>query len=164
MLESTDNAYFGGVTWLSVNSGSTSNPIGLTVDFPADTSYLTIGDTVGGLVGGGSNLTFSDTVPIVRQYGIGLSRILNWWRGAAIPVNDSVINYVDINTNPLWVNAFDSISFTSKGYIGNDFVVSGTFSEKLTTGLSFTYQGSYCWKTWYIKGTFSNLIYVFEPN
>lgn len=163
MLESTDNAYHDGQTWLAVNSGSTSNPIGLTVGFPADTSYLTVGSPIGGVIGG-SDLLFSDTVPIVGTVRPGLSRMLNWWRGAAIPLNDSVINGVNINTNPFWLNVYDTISITSKGYIGNDFVVSGTFSEKLTTGLSFTYQGSYCWKTWYIKATFSNLVYVFEPN
>ncbi len=112
----------------------------------------------------GGSITFADTVAANRTYGTGLSRMLNFWRGNAIPVNDSVTNYVNINTNPLTLIAEDTLTFTSKSYIGDELVVSGTFSEKLYTALAFTYGGSYCRKTWYVKGTFSNMIYVFKPD
>jgi hypothetical protein len=152
----------GGHTFVSVNGGSTQfNTIGLTIGLPADTSYINLGFSIAGFNGGSA--TFSDTVAGNRTYGTGLTRMINWWKNDAIPVNDSVTNYVNTTTNPLWIDAEDTITLTSKAYIGDDLVVSGTFSEKLYTGLSFTYAGSYCRKTWYVKGTFSNMIYVFKP-
>jgi hypothetical protein len=153
----------GGHTFVSVNGGSTLfNTIGLTIGLPADTSYISIGSSIAGFYGGST--TFADTVAGNRTYGTGLTRMINWWRGDAIPVNDSITNYVNINTNPLWIDAEDTIMLTSKNYIGDELVVSGAFSEKLYTGLSFPYAGSYCRKTWYVKGTFSNMNYVFKPD
>ena len=151
-----------GETYLLVNNGTSYNTIGLTIGFPADTSYISIGYPIAGFSGG--SVTFSDTVAANLPYGTGLARMIDWWRGDAIPVNDTVTNYVNINTNPLTQIANDTLTITSKGYIGDDFVVSGTFSEKLWTGLGYTYNGSYCRKTWYVKGTFTNLIYVFKPD
>jgi hypothetical protein len=149
-------------TWLAVNNGTTFNTVGLTIGFPADTSYISVGYPIAG--GSGGNVTWSDTVAADRPYGIGLSRMLDWWRGDAIPVNDTVINAnVNINTNELDLIVDDTLKFTSKGYIGDEFVVSGTFSEKIWTEIGNMYQGSYCRKYWYVKGTFSNLIYVFKP-
>jgi hypothetical protein len=150
-------------TWLAVNNGTTYNTVGLTIGFPADTSAISVGYPIAG--GSGGNVTWADTVATDRPYGIGLSRMLNWWRGDAIPVNDTVINdNVNINTNELDLIVDDTLTFTSKGYIGDEFVVSGTFSEKIWTEIGNMYQGSYCRKYWYIKGTFSNLIYVFKPD
>lgn len=148
-------------SFLSVNAGSVSNRIGLTIDFPSDTGNLSLGYSIAGFSGG--SITFADTVATNRPYGIGLSRMLNWWGNDAIPVNDSVTKYVDINTNPLTLIAQDTLTLTSKKYIGDELVVSGTFSEQLYTALAFTYNGSFCRKTWYIKGAFSNMIWVFKP-
>jgi hypothetical protein len=152
-----------GETWLAVNNGPTFNTVGLTVGFPDDTANLSIGYSYTNGSGGG-DAVFSDTVPTIRTIGIGLSRMIDWWKGDAIPVNDSVTNYVNINTNPLELTVYDTLTFTSKGYIGDEFVVSGTFSEKIYTAVAYMYQGSFCRKSWYIKGTFSNMIYVFTPD
>jgi hypothetical protein len=166
ILESLISAYGTGgshigETWLAVNNGTVFNTVGLTIGLPEDTANLSLGYQNTGFSGG--SITFADTVAANRIYGVGLSRMINWWRGDAIPVNDSVTNYIDINTNPLTLIAQDTLTFTNKGYIGDEFVVSGTFSEKLYTAVAFTYNGSFCRKTWYLKGTFSNMIYVFKP-
>jgi hypothetical protein len=167
ILENLITAYglagaVGGGAYISVNGGSTAfNTIGLTIGLPADTSYINLGYSSAGFSGGSA--VFGDTVVASRTYGTGLARMINWWKNEAIPLNDSVSKYVDIRTNPIWITAQDTIMLTSKNYIGNDLVVSGTFSEQLITGLSFPYAGSYCRKTWYVKGRFSNMIYVFRP-
>jgi hypothetical protein len=158
----TDFSYVG-ENWLYVNQGTMFNTVGLTIGFPDDTANLSIGYPYTG--GTGGNITYADTVAADRPTGFGLSRMLDWWSGTALPINDTVINYnVDINTYSLEMVARDTLTFTSKGYIGDEFVVSGTFSERIFTELGYTYEGSNCLKSWYVKGTFSNLIYVFTPD
>lgn len=164
LLEALDYIYgsgdaFEGQVWLSINSDPVHDTVGLLIGFPSDTANLSLGYQYVGQ--SGEDVVLSDTVAATRQYGTGISHMLNWWRNAAIPVNDSVTNYVNINTNPLMLNVYDTLTFTSKGYVGDELVVSGTFSERMYTALAFTYDGSFCRKSWYLKGTFSNLIYVF---
>jgi hypothetical protein len=151
-----------GETWLAVNNGTLFNTVGLTIGLPSDTFDLSLGYPIAAIYGGSAVL--SDTVAANPTYGTGLAHMINWWRGTAIPVNDTVANYVNINTNPLELIMDDTLTLTNKGYVGDDFVVSGTFSEKMYTALAFTYDGSFCPKIWYVKGTFSNLIYVFKPD
>jgi len=42
IVQCTDNATYAGDTWLSVNNGTDFSKVGLTIDFPADTSYLKV--------------------------------------------------------------------------------------------------------------------------
>lgn len=146
---------------LIASSGSGFEGFGMLAAFPADTADPNLGYSMASTSGG--DITFADTVAVNRTDASGLSRMLNWWRNDALPINDSVTNFVNINTNPLMLNVLDTLTVTSKKYIGDDLVVSGTFSERIYTALAFTYQGSFCQKTWYIKGSFANLIYVYTP-
>jgi len=151
-----------GQSWIAVNNGPDLSTVGLLIGLPSDTTGSTLGSQIAGFAGGSAS--FADTIPLRRTYGTGLARMLNWWRGDAIPINDTVIKFVNINANPLSLIAQDTIMLTSRRYIGDELVVSGTFSEQLFTGLAFPYSGSYCRKTWYLRGSFSNLIYVFKPD
>jgi hypothetical protein len=58
--------------------------------------------------------------------------MLNWWRNDAIPVNDTITkDNVNVNTNFLGFSVYDTLTFSSKAYIGDELVVSGTFSERM---------------------------------
>ena len=153
-----------GESWLTLKNGSDFSTIGLRVSFPDDTANLSLGYPLAGQTGGG--VTFADTVAVTPpMLGFGLQRMLAWWRNDAIPMNDTITkDNVNLNTNPLMLNIYDTLTIISKSYIGDELVVSGTFSERMYTALAFTYEGSFCRKSWYVKGGFSNLIYVFYPD
>jgi len=147
---------------LLVNKGTDFTTAGLTIALPSDTTNSSLGYPYADFPGG--SMTFADTVPIHQPPGSGLYSMLLWWRGTRLPVSDSVVRFVDIHTNPLELTIRDTLTVTSRAYIGRDLVVSGTFSEEVYTALAFPYSGSFCRKTWYLKGTFSNMIYVFKPD
>lgn len=110
---------------------------------------------------------FPDTDKIIINHSytyssitnVGYAPWINIWRNFAAYTNDSM-TAESYKYGSMFFNN-DTITITDKYYAGDHLVISGTFSESSNSRLKTPYNGNTYLKTWYLKGTFSNIIWQF---
>ncbi len=111
---------------------------------------------------------FPDTGKIILNHvyvryssatGSFLESWINIWRNMSSDENDSMV-LQSYKYGSMFFDE-DTLTITDKYYAGDHLVISGTFSESSNSRLNTPYNGSTYLKTWYLKGSFSNIIWQY---